>query len=188
MTDALSQMLADKPYILADGATGTNLFSMGLQTGDAPEFWNVDHPDRVSRHYRSFIEAGSDLVLTNTFGGNRYRLALHQGQDRVRELNYAAASLLREAADQAERKVLVLEKTSFPRYQIGESLLPVTVRDLADMLGVREKMAAAGFVSKRGATFSWGATPNELWHLNFCLLYTSPSPRDATLSRMPSSA
>ncbi len=107
MTDALSQMLADKPYILADGATGTNLFSMGLQTGDAPEFWNVDHPDRVSRHYRSFIEAGSDLVLTNTFGGNRYRLALHQGQDRVRELNYAAASLLREAADQAERKVLV---------------------------------------------------------------------------------
>jgi 5-methyltetrahydrofolate--homocysteine methyltransferase len=107
MTDALSQMLADKPYILTDGATGTNLFSMGLQTGDAPEFWNVDHPDRVTAHYESFIDAGSDLVLTNTFGGNRYRLALHQGQDRVRELNYAAASLLREAADRADHKVLV---------------------------------------------------------------------------------
>jgi halogenation protein CepH len=68
---------------------------------------------------------------------------------------------------QAGRKVLILEKSAFPRYQIGESLLPATVRDLADMLGVREKMAEAGFVSKRGATFSWGATPDDLWHLNF---------------------
>jgi len=74
MTNIILEMLQDKPYLIADGATGTNLFSMGLQTGDSPEFWNVDHPDRVTRHYDSFIEAGSDLVLTNTFGGNRYRL------------------------------------------------------------------------------------------------------------------
>lgn len=107
MTNAITKMLQEKPYILADGATGTNLFSMGLQTGDAPEFWNADHPDLVTRHYESFIDAGSDLVLTNTFGGNRYRLQLHNGEKRVKELNEKAASLLRQAADKSDRQVLV---------------------------------------------------------------------------------
>lgn len=100
-------MLQEQPFILADGATGTNLFSMGLQTGDSPEFWNADHPDRVTAHYQSFIDAGSDLVLTNTFGGNRFRLQLHGGEGRVNELNEKAASLLRAAADTSDRKVLV---------------------------------------------------------------------------------
>jgi 5-methyltetrahydrofolate--homocysteine methyltransferase len=107
MKNVITDMLEEKPYILADGATGTSLFTMGLQTGDAPEFWNADHPDRVTRHYESFIEAGSDLVLTNTFGGNRYRLQLHQGEKRVAELNERAAELLRKAADASGRQVLV---------------------------------------------------------------------------------
>lgn len=107
MTNVISRFLQDKPFILADGATGTNLFSMGLQTGDAPEFWNADYPDKVRAHYKSFIDAGSDLVLTNTFGGNRYRLQLHNGQQRVTELNEKAAILLREEADKADRPVLV---------------------------------------------------------------------------------
>ena len=55
MKNVITDMLEEKSYILADGATGTNLFSMGLQTGDAPEFWNADHPDRVSRHYESCL-------------------------------------------------------------------------------------------------------------------------------------
>ena len=83
MNNIITDFLQQKPYILADGATGTNLFSMGLQSGDSPEFWNADHPDRVSRHYESFVEAGSDLVLTNTFGGNRYCSQLHNGEERV---------------------------------------------------------------------------------------------------------
>ncbi|WP_226780662.1 betaine--homocysteine S-methyltransferase [Oceaniglobus trochenteri] len=107
MTDALSKMLADKPYILADGATGTNLFNMGLQSGDAPEFWNVDHPDRIRTLYRGPVEAGSDLFLTNTFGGNASRLKLHDAQSRVREFNRAGAELGREVADAAGRQVIV---------------------------------------------------------------------------------
>ena len=51
---------------------------MGLQSGDAPELWNVDYPERVAQHYQSFVDAGSDLILTNTFGGTRYRLMLHK--------------------------------------------------------------------------------------------------------------
>ena len=66
MTDALTDMLAERDWILADGATGTNLFNMGLSSGDSPEFWNVDKPDNIRALYRGPVEAGSDLFLTNT--------------------------------------------------------------------------------------------------------------------------
>ncbi len=107
MTDLLRTLLDQRPWLLADGATGTNLFSMGLQTGDAPELWNIDHAQRVARHYQSFIDAGSDIILTNTFGGNSYRLKLHNAQERVTELNSAAAQIAREQADKAGRPVVV---------------------------------------------------------------------------------
>lgn len=107
MTDLLRTLLDKRSWLLADGATGTNLFAMGLQTGDAPELWNVDHPDRIAQHYQSFIDAGSDIILTNTFGGSSYRLKLHNAQDRVLELNCAAAHIARERADKADRPVVV---------------------------------------------------------------------------------
>jgi 5-methyltetrahydrofolate--homocysteine methyltransferase len=107
MSDLLSRLLADKPVLIADGAMGTSLFDLGLETGDCPELWNVDHPDRVVRVHRSFVEAGSDIILTNTFGGNRRRLMLHDAQDRVRELCIAGARIARQAADGAGRPVVV---------------------------------------------------------------------------------
>ncbi len=107
MSNALQKMLADRDWILADGATGTNLFNMGLQSGDAPEFWNVDEPEKIKALYKGAVDAGSDLFLTNTFGGNASRLKLHDGQNRVNELNKAAAELGREIADTAGRDVIV---------------------------------------------------------------------------------
>ncbi|MEM9476142.1 MAG: betaine--homocysteine S-methyltransferase [Pseudomonadota bacterium] len=107
MPDALSSLLAERDWILADGATGTNLFNMGLASGDAPEFWNVDRPVDIRTLYAGAIDAGSDLFLTNTFGGNASRLALHDGQARVRELNRAGAEIGRELADAAGRPVIV---------------------------------------------------------------------------------
>jgi 5-methyltetrahydrofolate--homocysteine methyltransferase len=80
---------------------------MGLVSGDAPELWNVDHPDRVRLLHRRFIEAGADIILTNTFGGNRHRLKLHNDQHRVRELNMAAVANARAEADAAGRTVFV---------------------------------------------------------------------------------
>jgi 5-methyltetrahydrofolate--homocysteine methyltransferase len=105
-TDFL-HLLETRPWLLADGATGTNLFHMGLTSGDAPEMWNFDHPDRVRQLHRSFIEAGADIILTNSFGGNRYRLKLHDAQDRVRAINMAAAANARAEADAAGRPVVV---------------------------------------------------------------------------------
>ncbi|SDE09370.1 betaine--homocysteine S-methyltransferase [Limimaricola pyoseonensis] len=107
MTDALSRLLETRDWLLADGATGTNLFNMGLSSGDAPELWNVDAPDKIRKLYSMAVEAGSDLFLTNSFGGNASRLKLHQSQDRVFELNKAAAEIGREVADKAGRPVVV---------------------------------------------------------------------------------
>ncbi|MFT7310545.1 MAG: 5-methyltetrahydrofolate--homocysteine methyltransferase [Paracoccaceae bacterium] len=103
----LVHLLATRPWLLADGATGTTLFNMGLQAGDAPELWNVDHPDRIAALYRGPVEAGSDLFLTNTFGGTAARLKLHDAQSRVRELNRIGAEIGREVADTAGRTVVV---------------------------------------------------------------------------------
>ena len=100
-------MLAAQPVLLADGGMGTGLFALGLSTGDSPELWNVLHPERVAAVHRGFVAAGSDIILTNSFGGTRQRLKLHQAQDRVAELNTAAARLAREVADQAGRPVVV---------------------------------------------------------------------------------
>ena len=107
MNDALSAMLAERDWILADGATGTNLFNAGLSSGDAPEFWNVDEPAKITALYKGSVDAGSDLFLTNTFGGNAARLKLHDGQNRVGELNRAGAEIARDVADTAGRDVIV---------------------------------------------------------------------------------
>jgi len=129
MTDALTRHLDAHDWILADGATGTNLFNMGLQSGDAPELWNVDAPDKIRALYKGAVEAGSDLFLTNTFGGNASRLKLHDGEARVHELNKAGAELGREIADTAGRPIIVAGSMG-PTGEIMEPLGPLTF-DLA---------------------------------------------------------
>jgi methionine synthase I (cobalamin-dependent) len=107
MSERLQQLLAERPFLLADGATGTNLFAMGLMSGDAPELWNFEHPERIEALHRGMVEAGSDIILTNSFGGSSYRLKLHQKQDQVRAYNREAARIARRIADAAGRPVVV---------------------------------------------------------------------------------
>ncbi len=107
MTSAFRDMLATYDVILADGATGTNLFNMGLMSGDAPELWNDEHPDRIAALYQGAVDAGSDLFLTNSFGGNASRLKLHGAEKRAHELSRIAAEIGREVADKSGRKVIV---------------------------------------------------------------------------------
>jgi 5-methyltetrahydrofolate--homocysteine methyltransferase len=107
MTDALSRLLSSRDWLMADGATGTNLFNMGLESGEPPEFWNTDKPENILKLYSGAVASGSDIFLTNTFGGNAARLKLHNAQGRVRELNRVGAELGREIADKAGRTVIV---------------------------------------------------------------------------------
>ena len=107
MKTSLEELAKARDVLLADGATGTNLFKAGLETGYPPELWNVEHANRITTLYEEFVDAGSDMILTNSFGGTSFRLKLHASETRVQELNLAAACLARQAADKADRPVLV---------------------------------------------------------------------------------
>ena len=98
--DRLGKLLERRKIVLGDGAMGTMLHQAGLTIG-APEQWNVRKPEAVSAIHRGYIEAGSDFISTNTFGGTRNRLKLDNLEDRVAELNEAGARLAREAAGEA---------------------------------------------------------------------------------------
>jgi 5-methyltetrahydrofolate--homocysteine methyltransferase len=78
-----------------------------LKPGETPEVWNVERVEDVRGIHRGYIDAGARIILTNTFGGNRYRLQHRNLQDRVAELNRAAAGLARAEADSAEAPVVV---------------------------------------------------------------------------------
>jgi len=107
VNDPISRLLEERDVLLIDGATGTNMFLLGLANGAPGELWSVDAPEKVRSVHQGFVDAGSDIILTNTFGANTFRFALHKLQGRVRELNMAAAGLAREVADKASRKVIV---------------------------------------------------------------------------------
>jgi 5-methyltetrahydrofolate--homocysteine methyltransferase len=98
--DRLGKLLERRKIVLGDGAMGTMLHQAGLTIG-APEQWNVKKPEVVSAIHRGYVEAGSDFISTNTFGGTRNRLKLDNLEDRVAELNEAGARLAREAAGEA---------------------------------------------------------------------------------------
>ncbi|WP_300520418.1 betaine--homocysteine S-methyltransferase [Aliiroseovarius sp.] len=132
MSDALTRMLTENAWLMADGATGTTLFNMGLTSGDAPELWNVDEQDKIRALYRGAVDAGSDIFLTNSFGGNASRLKLHGAEGRVRELNKAAAELGREVAEASGRTVVVAGSVG-PTGEIMEPMGSLTYQGAVEM-------------------------------------------------------
>lgn len=145
----LGSLLATRSVLLADGGMGTGLFSLGLSTGDSPELWNLLHPERVAAVHRGFVEAGSDIILTNSFGGTRQRLKLHQAQDRVAELNAAAARLAREVADAAGRPVLVAGSMG----PTGELVVPLGAMTMDEATAAFAEQAQA--LAAGGADLLW---------------------------------
>lgn len=97
MHETIRELLAGGP-VVTDGGWGTELQARGLPVGACPEAWNLEHPDRVEDVARAYVEAGSQVILTNTFGGNPFVLARHQLHDRVEEINRRGAEISRRAA------------------------------------------------------------------------------------------
>jgi 5-methyltetrahydrofolate--homocysteine methyltransferase len=149
MTDRLSRLLAARPYLLADGAMGTNLFMRGLTSGDAPEPWNIDQPARVAEVHRGFAAAGSDILLTNTFGANRQRLKLHRLEHRVEELNAAGARLARGAAEASGREIVVAGSIG-PTGDLLQPLGPLTQDEAREVFAEQARGLKAG-----GADVLW---------------------------------
>src|SRR4051794_4641780 len=119
--------------VVADGAMGTMLMQNGLEFGDPPEVWNLEHPEIIRRVQRGYAEAGSQVLLTNTFGGNRLRLELHGREDRVEQLNRTAAVLARVEANAADHPVLVagdIGPTGQIMAAIGGTLTPEIAREV----------------------------------------------------------
>ena len=114
MRASLADLLSAGGTLLADGATGTNYFERGLGAGDPPEFWNADHPEKVRDLHQQFVDAGADIILTNTFGCNRHRLKLHKAEGRVFELAKLAAEIACEVADASPRRVVVAGSMGLP--------------------------------------------------------------------------
>jgi len=153
-------LLAETGPILADGAMGTMLFANGLQFGDPPEVWNLSQPDVVRRIHRGYLSAGSRIVMTNTFGGNRLRLQLHGLQDRVDDLNRTAAILLRKevdaAADDGARRALVAGDIG----PSGEIMAPLGTLEEAEAVDVFAEQAAALIAG--GVDLIWIETMSHL--------------------------
>ncbi|WP_204114328.1 betaine--homocysteine S-methyltransferase [Shimia biformata] len=149
MTDALSKLLQTRDWLLADGATGTNLFNMGLESGEPPELWNTDEPEKIRTLYRYAVDAGSDLFLTNSFGSNAARLKLHNAQDRARELSRVAAELGREIADASGRTVIVAGSVG----PTGEILEPVGALNHASAVEIFHEQAEG--LKEGGADVLW---------------------------------
>ena len=137
MSEKLQKILDKQGWVLADGATGTNLFNMGLEAGEAPEMWNEWHPDRIKALYKGAVDAGSDLFLTNSFGGNASRLKLHGAEKRARELSRISAEIGRDVADASGRDVVVAGSMG----PTGDIMEPVGSLSHADAVEMFEEQA-----------------------------------------------
>ncbi len=128
--------LESHPVLVADGATGTTLQKAGLPPGAAPERWNLERQDEVRALHRGYIEAGADMVLTNTFGGTAIRLKREGLGDRVAEINRAAAELAREVAGSSALVVGDIGPT-------GEMLAPLGTLAYEDAVAAFAEQARA---------------------------------------------
>jgi 5-methyltetrahydrofolate--homocysteine methyltransferase len=150
------ELVAANRTILADGAMGTMLFANGLLFGDPPEVWNLSKPDIVRRVHRGYLDAGSDIIMTNTFGGNRMRLSLHGLQDRVAELNQTAAILLRSEVDAAGGTALVAGDIG----PTGAILAPTGTLEYDEAVDIFAEQAAA--LVAGGVDLVWIETMSDL--------------------------
>ena len=149
-------LLAENPTVTADGAMGTMLFAAGLQFGDPPEVWNLTQPEVVRRVHRAYIEAGSRILMTNTFGGNRLRLSLHGLENRVAELNQTAAILVRTEVEAAGGHALVAGDIG----PSGAIMAPTGTLDYQDAVDVFAEQAAA--LVAGGVDLIWIETMSDL--------------------------
>jgi 5-methyltetrahydrofolate--homocysteine methyltransferase len=157
---------------------GTTLFSLGLEGGGCPELLNVEQPDLVEKVHRGFIEAGADIILTNTFGGNRRRLALHRLEDRVSELNAAAVQTAQRAADLADRPVAVAGSIG----PTGDLFAPLGPLSRDEGIEVFSEQAVA--LAEAGADVLWIETISSFEELEAACAAASTTglPFTATLS------
>jgi|TARA_B100000959_G_scaffold51792_1_gene53825 5-methyltetrahydrofolate--homocysteine methyltransferase len=154
--NAMKELLEEQGYLLADGAMGTLLFDCGLEAGMAPEALNLHNKEMVYKVHEAYITAGSDVILTNTFGGNEFRLTLHELGDVVTDVNRAAVEIARQAVDAQNRKIFIAGSMG-PTGGLLEPLGILTLEDVKDAY----KTQAVGLVDG-GVDILWLETFSDL--------------------------
>jgi 5-methyltetrahydrofolate--homocysteine methyltransferase len=130
------ERLKERGVLVSDGAWGTELAKLGLPGGAVTELWNAEHPELVERVARGYVDAGSDIILTNTFGGSRMKLARAGHGDRVAELNRLGVEISRRAAAGRAFVFASIGPT-------GEMLEPLGPRTEAEMIDCFAEQIAA---------------------------------------------
>lgn len=156
---SLKEKLADGQVVLADGAMGTSLFMAGLPSGGSPELWNLERPEAIHWVHTGFLAAGSEIILTNSFGANRCRLKLHEAEGQVGPINQAAARIAREEVVKAGTDALVAGSMG----PTGELPAPLGALTEAEGIAVFREQALA--LAEGGADLLWIETissPEEL--------------------------
>ena len=150
------ELLKSNDVILADGAMGKMLQAAGLSAGESPVLWNAEYPDRVRAVHRAYLNAGAQILITNTFTGSRFHLTRHGLASRVEELNRAGAAILRAEIDAAGGRVLAAGDIG----PSGEMLAPLGSLQFDD--------AVAGFAEQAraliddGVDVIWTMTHSDL--------------------------
>ncbi len=152
-TETLWERLSAGEVMLSDGATGTLLQSMGMPSSHSPETWVMEQPERIRALHRGYIDAGSDLILTCTFGGTRFRLSSHNLGDRVIGVNRRAAELARAEAGSD----VFVGGDMGPTGRLLKPLGPLTAEEAADAYAEQ----ASGLV-EGGADFLLIETMSDL--------------------------
>jgi len=142
--------------LVSDGAWGTFLHRRGLEPGDCPESWNLSRPQDVAAIARSYVEAGSDMILTNSFGGNPFRLAHFGEESRCFELNKAAAEISRSEASQAKDSLVGAAQTELPNAEVTS-------------LGVEREVFVAGSMGPSGLMLAVGDVSEKALYEGFRL-------------------
>ena len=160
MTNPITDIIAKKGWCVADGATGSNFFGRGLEAGYPPDLWCVERPEEVLWLHGAFLEAGADIILTNSFGSNAPRLKLHKAEHRVVELNATAAQLARKATRQHFEdtgRQAVVAGSMGPTGELFEPLGTLTHADTVAYFAEQANALAEG-----GADVIWIETMSSL--------------------------
>ncbi len=105
MNEQIQEWLSNGPLV-TDGGWGTQLQLRGLPLGAAPDLWNLEEPNKVASVATAYVEAGSDVILTNTFGANKFLLARHSAADKVVEVNRRGAEISKQAARACQERTV----------------------------------------------------------------------------------
>lgn len=141
----INELLQQKGVLISDGAMGTELAKRGMKAGECSELWNIENPDKVLDVYKSYINAGSDIILTNTFGGSRLKLKKSGLEDMVKELNSEGVKMAKKAAEGTD--TLIFGSVG-PTGELMEPFGEVTEKEIYDVFS--EQIDAIVFAGADG--------------------------------------